>query len=120
MAAGYSSTSRARKPGITSGRVVSLDHSPSGWRLDDNQPTALVPGSRDPVEVILAFFSETDELLLRLPNLAERILMSPRRRRAPWQATPDFGAMSVEGRAMRPLERLGLFEWRRRTGLTVE
>jgi len=69
MAAGYSGTPQARKPGLR----VALDEAPSGWALQD-PPGGLLPADPDGgTDVIVAFFRAAAEIAPRLPLLAERI-----------------------------------------------
>jgi hypothetical protein len=73
MAAGYSGTPQAKKLGLKAGQRVRLDGTPPGWSLTDppDDLEYVEPGA--PADVVLAFFSSTEDLAHRLPGLVESI-----------------------------------------------
>ena len=65
-------TPQARKLGLKPGMRVALDAPPAGWALDA-PPDGLVEPDQDGTDVIVAFFRAADELVDRLPTLAQRV-----------------------------------------------
>jgi hypothetical protein len=72
MAAGYSGTPQARKLGLKAGQRVALDARPDQWSLDDPPAITYVEAPK-PADVVIAFFTEANQLPARLPELVERI-----------------------------------------------
>jgi hypothetical protein len=73
MANNASSTPQSRKLGIKSGDRICLDHSPHGWQLSDSPPDVTLVGSRGSVDLIISFFTSSDQIKRRLPSLVKRI-----------------------------------------------
>ncbi len=68
--AGYASTPLVRKLGIKEGHVVALLGEPSGWRIEGLPVTVVLRRSAsEPLDVVVAFFSERRRLERRLPAL---------------------------------------------------
>jgi DUF3052 family protein len=66
-------TPQARKLGLKAGMRVTLDAPPDGWELAD-PPTGVLPADEDgAVDVIMAFFRASAEIVERLPALARRV-----------------------------------------------
>jgi hypothetical protein len=75
MNAGYSQTPQARNLGLKSGQRVALDASPTGWSLTNPPELTYIAGD-DPADLIVAFFTEAQQLGRRLPALGQRIFPS--------------------------------------------
>ena len=71
MNVGYSNTPQARKLGLKSGQRVALDANPKGWSLTDPLELTYIGGA-DPADLIVAFFTESEQVVRRLPGLARR------------------------------------------------
>lgn len=84
MASSTSGTPQSRKLGIKPGQRVCLDHPPDGWQLNDPVPNVTFIGSRGSADLIISFFTSSDQLQSRLPRLVKRIYPSG----ALWVAWP--------------------------------
>ncbi|HEY8721926.1 DUF3052 domain-containing protein [Pengzhenrongella sp.] len=71
--AGYSGTPQARKLGIKPGQRVALDAPPEGWALTGPLPELAAGDHTESADLIVAFFTTAQDLVARLPHLAERI-----------------------------------------------
>jgi hypothetical protein len=67
---GYSGTPQARKLGIRAGQRILLDHHPNGWGLTD-PPEGVVAVAGGQADVVISFFTDADQLGIRLPALVE-------------------------------------------------
>jgi hypothetical protein len=76
MPAGYSGTPQARKLGIKSGQRVSLDQAPDRWALTGAPADLTYVEAPDPADVIIGFFTASEQLPRRLPELTRRIYPS--------------------------------------------
>lgn len=88
--AGYSGTPQLRKLGIASGTTVAIVREPDGWTFEVPLPdevTRARPGGRSPVDIVLSFVREPDELGA-LEAWGERIFPSG----AIWVAWPRKAA----------------------------
>ncbi len=73
--AGYSRTPLCRKLGIEDGHVIALLGEPAGWRIEGLPDTVVVRKRvRGPLDVIVAFFGEREQLQRRLPVLMRALL----------------------------------------------
>ena len=73
MPSGSSVTPQGRKLGLTSGHRVFFDRPPVGWSLRDPPEGLVRVGPAEAADVVIAFFSQADELPDRLPALVQRI-----------------------------------------------
>lgn len=76
MSTDYSGTPQARKLGIKPGQRVFFENSPQGWRLTSPPADIAFVGSRGSADLIISFFTTSEELPRRLPNLIKRIYPS--------------------------------------------
>ena len=71
--AGYSGRSQTGKLGLKAGQRVVLHEAPDGWALADPPDGLAGPGPDGQADVILAFFTEADEIGRQIDDLARRI-----------------------------------------------
>ena len=64
--------SQARKLGLRDGLRVAIDKAPAAWALQD-PPGGLEYVAGGPADVIVAFFTEAEDIAPRLASLAERV-----------------------------------------------
>ncbi|MGC2208439.1 MAG: VOC family protein [Candidatus Dormiibacterota bacterium] len=76
MPAGYSGTPQARKLGVKAQQRVSLDRPPDGWSLTDPPADLTYVEAPEPADVIIGFFTASEQLPWRLPELTRRIYPS--------------------------------------------
>ena len=70
---GYSGRPQAAKLGLKPGQRVGLHHPPDGWALTDPPAGLEGPGADGSADVILAFFTQADEMAAQIGELARRI-----------------------------------------------
>jgi hypothetical protein len=70
---GYSGRPQAVKLGLKPGQRVSLHHPPDGWALSDPPAGLARPGADGRADVIVAFFTQADEIAAQIGELATRI-----------------------------------------------
>ena len=70
---GYSGRPQAVKLGLKPGQRVCLHQPPDGWALSDPPDGLAGPGPDGQADVILAFFTQADEIAAQLDELARRI-----------------------------------------------
>ncbi len=80
--------SQARKLGLKPGLRVGFSALPDGWSLADPPAGLLPPDSAGAADVIVAFFLAADEIVTRLPSLAQRVFPAG----AVWAAWPRRAA----------------------------
>ena len=84
----YSATPQARKIGLKPGQRVALIFPPLNWAFTDPPDGIKYLWGKEPADLILAFFTKSNELLKNLPVLSERIFPSG----ALWIAWPRRAA----------------------------
>jgi len=72
-APGYSGRPQAAKLGLKPGQRVGLHQPPDGWALSDPPDGLAHPGPDGEADVILAFFTQADEIAAQIGELARRI-----------------------------------------------
>ena len=72
-APGYSGPPQAVKLGLKPGQRVGLHQPPDGWALSDPPGGLARPGPGGQADVILAFFTQADEIAAQIGELARRI-----------------------------------------------
>ena len=70
---GYSGRPQAAKLGLKPGQRVWLHQPPDGWVLSDPPDGLAGPGPDGQADVILAFFTQADEIAAQIGELARRI-----------------------------------------------
>lgn len=73
MTTGYSGQPQHAKLGLRPGQRLSLDQPPDGWALVDPPAGMELIAAPEPADVIIAFFTDSHQLVERLPALAQRI-----------------------------------------------
>ena len=85
---GYSGRPQAAKLGLKPGQRVCLHDPPEGWALSDPPAGLEEPGADGSADVILAFFTQADEIAAQIGELARRIFPAG----ALWVAWPRRAA----------------------------
>ncbi len=64
---------QARKLGLRPGQRTCLDHAPPGWALSEPPEGLLRANSPDQADLVVSFFTASDQLPQRLPQLVRAI-----------------------------------------------
>ncbi len=70
---GYSGRPQAAKLGLKPGQRVGLHQPPDGWALSHPPDGLAGPGPDGQADVIVAFFTQADEIAVQIGELARRI-----------------------------------------------